>query len=85
MALKSSQNEPSNQLMRRPPEGNVSYHQSGPDDEDAKLERRALEAKNAAQKARKSIPPFVQKLSRCVGRGSLKLRELTAIQLPGRV
>ena len=33
-------------------------------EDDAELNRRALEAKTAAQAARKAIPPFVQKLSR---------------------
>jgi heat shock transcription factor len=35
-------------------------------DDDALLDQRALEAKKAAQNSRKSIPPFVQKLSRYV-------------------
>jgi hypothetical protein len=35
-------------------------------DDDAQLDRRAAEAKKQAQASRKSIPPFVQKLSRFV-------------------
>jgi hypothetical protein len=54
----------SNQLMRVPPGSQVSYLNSYGIDDDAALESRALEAKNAAQAARKAIPPFVQKLRR---------------------
>ena len=67
--------------MRRPFNNDASYLNTYGKEDDAALEQRALEAKNAAQAARKSIPPFVQKLSRYVSR-SWSAAEANVLQLP---